>query len=51
MAAEDKSDGPTEMPTNVPEGLEAVRRSRARMVERAHVLILAKRMGYRRTLR
>jgi hypothetical protein len=33
------------------EGLEAVRRSGANMVERAHVLVLAKRMGYRRTVR
>ncbi len=32
------------------EGLEAVRRSWANMVERAHVLVLAKHMGYRRTV-
>ncbi len=51
MAAEDKSDGPVEVPADVLEGLEAVRRSGANMVERAHVLVLAKRMGYRRTVR
>ena len=50
MAAEDKSDGPVEVPADVLEGLEAVRRSGAHMVERAHVLVLAKRMGYRRTV-
>ena len=50
MAAEDKSDGPVEVPSDVLEGLEAVRRSGAHMVERAHVLVLAKRMGYRRTV-
>ena len=33
------------------EGLEAVRRSGANMVERVHVLVLAKHMGYRRTVR
>jgi protein-tyrosine phosphatase len=51
MAAEDKSDGPTVVPAEVIEGLEAVRRSGANMVERAHVLVLAKRMGYRQTVR
>ncbi len=51
MALEDKSDGPTEVPADVLEGLEAVRRSGANMIERAHVLVLAKRMGYRRTVR
>ena len=50
MAAGDKSDVPTEVPAGVLEGLEAVRRSGANMVERAHVLVLAKRMGYRRTV-
>jgi hypothetical protein len=39
-----------EVPAGVFEGLEAVRRSGANMVERAHVLVLAKRMGYRRTV-
>ena len=33
------------------EGLEAARQSGAHMVERAHVLVLAKRMGYRQTVR
>ena len=33
------------------EGLEAVRQSGAHMVERTHVLVLAKRMGYRQTVR
>lgn len=33
------------------EGLEAVRRSGAHMVERTHVLVLAKRLGYRQTVR
>ena len=36
---------------DVLEGLEAVRQSGAHMVERAHVLVLAKRMGYRQTVR
>ena len=35
------------MPTDVLEGLEAVRQSGVHMMERAHVLVLAKRMGYR----
>jgi hypothetical protein len=51
VAAEDKFDGPVKVPADVLEGLEAVRRSGANMVERAHVLVLAKRMGYRRTVR
>ena len=50
MAAEDKFDGPVKVPADVLEGLEAVRRSGAHMVERTHVLVLAKRMGYRRTI-
>jgi hypothetical protein len=51
MAAEDKSDGPVMVSAEVLEGLEAVRQSGAHMVERAHVLVLAKRMGYRQTVR
>lgn len=51
MTVEGKSDGPMEVPADVLEGLETVRRSGANMVERAHVLVLAKRMGYRRTVR
>jgi hypothetical protein len=51
VTAEDKFDGPVKVPADVLEGLEAVRRSGANMVERAHVLVLAKRMGYRRTVR
>jgi hypothetical protein len=39
------------VPADVLEGLEAVRRSGAHMVERTHVLVLAKRMGYRQTVR
>jgi hypothetical protein len=49
--AEDSSGGPATVPVEVLEGLEAVRRSGANMVERAHVLVLAKRMGYRQTVR
>ncbi len=44
------SNEPTVVPADVLKGLEAVRRSGAHMVERAHVLVLAKRMGYRRTV-
>jgi hypothetical protein len=51
MSAEDKFDGSTEVAADVLEGSEAVRRSGANMVERAHVLVLAKRMGYTRTIR
>lgn len=39
------------VPREVLEGLEAVRESGAHMVERAHVLVLAKRLGYRQTVR
>ncbi len=45
-----RRDGPVLVPAGVLEGLEAVRRSGAQMVERAHVLVLAKRMGYRQTV-
>jgi hypothetical protein len=41
MTAEDKSGEPTMVSADVLEGLEAVRRSGANMVERAHVLVLA----------
>ena len=50
MATEDESSAPVMVPADVLEGLEAVRQSGAHMVERAHVLVLAKRMGYRRTV-
>ncbi len=50
MATEDESSAPVMVPPDVLEGLEAVRQSGAHMVERAHVLVLAKRMGYRRTV-
>ena len=50
MATEDESSAPVTVPADVLEGLEAVRQSGAHMVERAHVLVLAKRMGYRRTV-
>ncbi len=42
---------PVTVPADVLAGLEAVRQSGAHMVERAHVLVLAKRMGYRQTVR
>ncbi len=51
MSAEEESDGPVVVPSEVLEGLEAVRQSGAHMVERTHVLVLAKRMGYRQTVR
>lgn len=51
MATENGSGGAVAVPADVLEGLEAVRRSGAHMVERAHVLVLAKRMGYRQTVR
>ena len=51
MTLEDKADGPREVPADVLERLEAVRRSGANMAERARVLVLAKRMGYRRNVR
>jgi hypothetical protein len=50
VATEDESSAPVMVPADVLEGLEAVRQSGAHMVERAHVLVLAKRMGYRRTV-
>jgi hypothetical protein len=51
MSAKEESDGPVVVPSEVLEGLEAVRQSGAHMVERTHVLVLAKRMGYRQTVR
>jgi hypothetical protein len=39
------------VPADVLEGLEAVRRSGTHMIELAHVLVLAKRMGFRQTVR
>jgi hypothetical protein len=51
VAKEDESSAPAVVPADVLEGLEAVRQSGANMVERAHVLVLAKRMGYRRAVR
>jgi hypothetical protein len=50
VATEDESSAPVMVPADVLEGLEAVRQSGAHMVEQAHVLVLAKRMGYRRTV-
>jgi hypothetical protein len=50
VATEDESSAPVMVPADVLEGLEAVRQSGAHMVERAHMLVLAKRMGYRRTV-
>ena len=51
MGAEGGSGGPVMVPAGVFEGLEAVKQSGAHMVERTHVLVLAKRMGYRQTVR
>ena len=51
MEARQKPSGPVVVPASVLEGLEAVRRSGAHMVERAHVLVLAKSMNYRQTVR
>ncbi len=51
MGAEENSGGPVVVPAGVLEGLEAVRRSGAHMVERTHVMVLAYRMGYRQTVR
>jgi hypothetical protein len=48
---EEESDGPVVVPVSVLEGLEAARQAGAHMVERTHVLVLAKRMGYRQTVR
>ncbi len=48
-AEEERKSGPNVVPADVLEGLEAVRRSEAHMVERAHVLVLDKRIGYRQT--
>ncbi len=39
------------VPADVLEGLETVRQPGAHMVERAQVLVLTKRMGYRQTVR
>ena len=50
MEGEQKG-GPVEVPPEVLEGLEAVRQSGAHMVERTHVLVLAKRLDYRQTVR
>ena len=51
MTTEDEYSGHTVVPEEVLEGLEAARQAGAHMVERAHVLVLAKRMGYRQTVR
>ena len=48
---EEQEGGPVVVLPDVLEGLEAVRRSGAHMAERTHVLVLAKHMGYRRTVR
>ena len=50
-AGEEQGREPVVVPTGVLEGLEAVRQSGAHMMERTHVLVLAKRMGYRQTVR
>lgn len=49
-AEKEQEGGPVVVPPAVLEGLEAVKRSGAHMVERTQVLVLAKRMGYRRTV-
>ena len=51
VTTEDESSVPVVVPADVLEGLEAVRQSGAHMVEWAHVFVLAKRMGYRQTVR
>jgi hypothetical protein len=52
MRAEEEQEGePVVVAADILEGLEAVRRSGAHMVERAHVLVMAKQMGYRQTVR
>lgn len=48
-AEQERKSGPIVVPADVLEGLEAVRQSEAHMVERAHVLVLDKRMSYRQT--
>ena len=52
MSAEEEQEGgrPVKVPPAVLEGLEAAEQSGAHMVERTHVLVLAKRMGYRQTV-
>ncbi len=50
-AGEEQGGEPVVVPAGVLEGLEAIRQAGAHMVERAHVLVLAKRMGYRQTVR
>jgi hypothetical protein len=51
MGAREEPGEPVMVPAGVLEGLEAVRRSGAHMVERTHVLVLAKRIDYRQTVR
>ena len=48
---EERKDRPVVVPADVLEGLETVKRSGAHMVERTHVLVLAKRLGFRQTVR
>ena len=47
----DEASALTAVPAGLLEVLEAVRRSGAHMMERAHVLVLARRMGYCQTVR
>lgn len=51
MREEEQSGEPVVVPPGVLEGLEAVKHSGANMVDRAPVLVLAYRMGYRQTVR
>lgn len=51
MGAREEPGEPVMVPAGVLEGLEAARRSGAHMVERTHVLVLAKRIDYRQTVR
>jgi hypothetical protein len=51
VGASEELNEPVIVPLGVLEGLDAVRRSGAYMVERTHVLVLAKRMDYRQTVR
>lgn len=51
MRAEEDPGDPVVVPADVLEGIEAVRQSGANMVDRAHVLVVAHRTGYRQTVR
>ncbi len=50
-AEEELEGGPVVVPAAVLDRLEAVRQSGANLVDRAYVLVVAYRMGYRQTVR